>query len=75
MKLRFIHPDAKAGGTVRIPGFRSAPIAYGEDVEFSADMVDAALASGNWEKVTSSAKNTLKAEPTPEDKPAKKESN
>lgn len=74
MKLRFIHPDAEVGGTVRIPGFRSTPIAYGEEVEFSADMVGGALSSGNWEKVTSSAKTTPKSELTPEDKLAKKES-
>lgn len=49
MKLVFIHPDAKAGRSVSVPGINDAPIAYGAQVEWPDDMADRALATGHWE--------------------------
>lgn len=62
MKLRFIHPDAKAGRDVTIPNLHDTPIRYGEEVDWPADMWRKALETGNWERLSADVKAETKPE-------------
>lgn len=69
MILKCIHPDAKAGRDVRVPGFHDAPIKFGEEVDWPPDMWRKALESGNWERLPADVKAGISAEDKAEAKP------
>lgn len=75
MKLRFIHPDAKAGLDVNIPNFHNAPIRYGEEMDWPTDSWRAALETGNWERLAADVKAETKPEVKREVLSVEKESN
>ena len=69
MILKCIHPDAKAGRDVRVPGFHDAPIKFGEEVDWPPDMWRKALESGNWERLPADVKAGISPEDKAEAKP------
>ncbi len=73
MKLRFIHPDAKAGRDVTIPNLHDTPIRYGEEVDWPPDMWRKALETGHWERLPADVKAGISAEDKAEAKPEVKQ--